>query len=62
MTKKNNKTFLQIFMSLFKRQTKKQNLSTAKVTKTKKTKRSKAPMKGGMIRAGTVVRNMPKRS
>lgn len=62
MTKKNNKTFLQTLMSLFKRQTKKQSSSSAKVTKTKKTKRAKATMKGGMIRDGTVVRNMPKHS
>lgn len=62
MTKKNNKTFLQTLMGLFKSQTKKQSSATPKVTKAKKTKRSKVSMKGGMIRDGTVVRNMPKRS
>ncbi len=64
MTKKNNKSFLQTLMSLFKSQTKKQISSTTKTTKAKKTKRTKgsSTMKGGMIRDGTVVRNMPKRS
>jgi hypothetical protein len=62
MTKKNNKTFLQTLMSLFKSQTKKQSSATAKVSKAKKTKRTKVPMKGGMIRDGTVVQNMPNRS
>lgn len=62
MTKKNNKTLLQTLMSLFKSQTKKQRSTTVKATKAKKTKRSKVSMKGGMIRDGTVVQNMPKRS
>jgi hypothetical protein len=62
MTKKNNKTFLQTLMSLFKTQTKKSTSSSKKVSKGKKTKRVKLLMKGGMIRDGTVVQNMPKRS
>lgn len=63
MTKKNTKTFLQTLMSLFKSQTKKQATSTKK-SASKKTKRAKlvTNMKGGMIRDGTVVQNMPKRS
>lgn len=59
MTKKNNKSFFQTLMSLFKSQTKK---SVSSHTKAKKTKRAKTAMKGGMIRDGTVVRNMPNRS
>lgn len=62
MTKKNKKTFLQTLMSLFKTQTKKVRSSTTKLTKGKKTKRAKTSMKGGMLRDGTVVRNMPKQS
>jgi NAD/NADP transhydrogenase beta subunit len=77
MTKKNNKSFLQVLMSLFKSQTKKQVTTTTSATKpVKKTKSAKNPktvkktksvktlpvMKGGMIRDGTVVQNMPKRS
>ena len=62
MTKKNNKTFLQTLMSLFKTQTKKASSSNTKLTKGKKTKRAKSSMKGGMLRDGTVVRNMPKQS
>lgn len=77
MTKKNNKSFLQVLMSLFKSQTKKQHTSPASTPKlVKKTKSTKKPktvkktksvktlpvMKGGMIRDGTVVQNMPKRS
>lgn len=59
MTKKNNKSFFQTLMSLFKSQTKK---SIASHATAKKTKRAKSAMKGGMLRDGTVVRNMPKRS
>ena len=64
MTKKNNKTFLQTLMSLFKSQTKKQKTAHAKGGKGKQTKRANTlpTMKGGMIRDGTVVRNMPKLS
>lgn len=62
MTKKNNKTFLQTLMSLFKTQTKKSNITNTKSTNLKKTKLAKSSMKGGMLRAGTVVRNMPKHS
>ena len=59
MTKKNNKSFIQTLMSFFKSQTKKSDSSNVKA---KKTKRAKSSMKGGMLRDGTVVRNMPKRS
>ncbi len=62
MTKKNNKTFLQTLMDLFKTKTKKARPSTTKISKGTKTKRAKSSMKGGMLRAGTVVRNMPKQS
>ena len=54
-----------MIMSLFKTQTKKVNhtsSSSKNNNKAKKTKRSKSSMKGGMIRDGTVVQNMPKRS
>lgn len=47
MTKKNNKTFLQTLMSLFKTQTKKSNITNTKSTNLKKTKLAKSSMKGG---------------
>lgn len=58
MTKKNNMTFLQTLMNLFKTKTKKAPQTKAKhTTKTKRTN-----MKGGMLRDKTVIRNMPKQS
>ena len=62
MTKKNNKSLFQTLMSFFKTQTKKAHSTNTKMTKVKKTKRAKLVMKGGMLRDGTVVRNMPKQS
>lgn len=60
MTKKNNKSFLQTLMSLFISKTKKATPTRIKAKKTKHAKKSTHV--GGMLRDGTVVRNMPKHS
>lgn len=61
-TQKSNKTLLQKIMDMFKSKTKKQNKTPKTMPKKSQTKRVNAKaMKGGMIRDGTVVQNMPKR-